>query len=106
MYQSELSRFLRRQHNTAALTETMAAELTAQHLIAADTEHVLEASQRERQRIFNLGYFTWVEQQGIALADFERRRAQGFWQDLQALLPLWDEMINAVNRDSGMAAAA
>jgi hypothetical protein len=106
MYQSELSRFLRRQHHTAALTETIAAELTAQHLIAADTEHVLEASQRERQRIFNLGYFTWVEQQGIALADFERRRGQGFWQDLPALLPLWDEMISAVNHDSGMAAAA
>ena len=106
MYQSELDRFLRRQHNAAHLTETIAAELTAQHLLGADTEYVLEAGQRERQRIFNLGYFTWVEQQGIALAEFERRRAQGFWQDLQALLPLWDEMISAVNHDSGMAAAA
>jgi cysteine synthase len=106
MYKSELDRFLRRQHNTGALSEAMAAELTGQHLFAVGTEHVLDATARERERIFNLGYFTWVEQQGIALADFDRRRAQGFWQDLQALLPLWDEMISAVNRDSGMAAAA
>ena len=106
MYKSELERFLGRHHNTGALTETLAAELTGQHLIGADGEHVLDATQRERERIFNLGYFTWVEQQGIALADFDRRRAPGFWQDLQALLPLWDEMISALNRDSGMAAAA
>jgi cysteine synthase len=55
--------------------------------------------------MFNLGYFTWVEQQGIAVADFDRRRQQQFWQDLQGLLPLWDEMIAAVNCDSGQAAA-
>jgi hypothetical protein len=39
---------------------------------------VLDATERERERIFNLGYFTWVEQQGIALADFDsaaRRRS-------------------------------
>ncbi len=58
------------------------------------------------QRIFNLGYFTWVEQQGIALADFDRRRSQAFWRGLHDLVPQWDEMITAFNRDSGMAAAA
>ena len=62
--------------------------------------------QRERERIFNLGYFTWVEQQGIALADFDRRRSQAFWRGLHDLVPQWDEMITAFNRDSGMAAAA
>ena len=60
----------------------------------------------ERQRIFNLGYFTWVEQQGISLADFDKRRSQDFWRGLQNLVPQWDEMITAFNRDSGMAAAA
>jgi hypothetical protein len=88
------------------LSETLAAELSGQYLIGAGSEHVLEASTRERQRMFNLGYFTWVEQQGIALADFDRRRAQDFWRDLRGLVPLWDEMIGAINRDSGMATAA
>ena len=106
MYRSELDRFLARRGSTGALSETLAAELTGQYLIGAGSEHVLEASTRERQRMFNLGYFTWVEQQGITLADFDRRREQAFWRDLRGLVPLWDEMISAVNRDSGMATAA
>ena len=67
---------------------------------------MLDATERERERIFNLGYFTWVEQQGIALADFDRRRSQAFWRGLHDLVPQWDEMISGFNRDSGMAVAA
>jgi cysteine synthase len=106
MYVSELERYLRRRHNAGELTSEVAAEIVGRHLLGAGTEHVLDASPRERERIFNLGYFTWVEQQGIALADFDRRRSQGFWHGLHDLVPQWDEMIAAFNRDSGMAAAA
>jgi cysteine synthase A len=106
MYRSELARYLQRRHNSGDMTSELAAELVGRHLSGADTEHVLEATQRERERIFNLGYFTWVEQQGIALADFQRRKSQDFWQGLHALVPQWDEMITAFNRDSGMQAAA
>jgi hypothetical protein len=106
LYQSELRQYLKRRHNRDDMTATIAAELVGEHLLGADTGHVLDATHRERERIFNLGYFTWVEQQGIALADFERRRSQDFWRGLHALVPQWDEMITAFNRDSGMAAAA
>jgi cysteine synthase len=106
MYASELVRYLTRRHNSGELTPEVAAEIVGRHLLGADTEHVLDATPRERERIFNLGYFTWVEQQGIALADFDRRKSQDFWRGLQDLLPQWDEMITSVNRDSGMAAAA
>ena len=106
MYASELTRYLQRRHNRGELTPEVAAEIVGQHLLGAGTEHVLDATGRERERIFNLGYFTWVEQQGIALADFDRRRAQEFWRGLHDLVPQWDEMIAAFNRDSGMAAAA
>ena len=106
LYRSELRHYLKRRHNRGDMTETLAAELVGEHLLGADTEHVLDATERERARIFNLGYFTWVEQQGIALADFDRRRSQDFWRGLHALVPQWDEMITAFNRDSGMAAAA
>src|SRR5262249_58611328 len=75
MYVSELERYLRRRHAGGELGEAAVAELTGRYLLGADTDHMLEATQRERERIFNLGYFTWVEQQGIALADFERRRS-------------------------------
>jgi len=106
MYASELVRYLQRRHNRGDLTPEVAAEIVGQHLLGAGTEHVLDATERERGRIFNLGYFTWVEQQGIALADFDGRRSQEFWRDLHALVPQWDEMITAFNRDSGMAVAA
>src|SRR5262249_2641326 len=69
MYASELARYLQRRHNRAELMLETAAEIVGQHLLGAGTEHVLDATERERQRIFNLGYFTWVEQQGVALAD-------------------------------------
>jgi cysteine synthase len=106
MYRSELRQYLKRRHNRGDMTETLAAELVGEHLLGADTEHVLDATERERARIFNLGYFTWVEQQGIAIADFDRRRNQDFWHGLHALVPQWDDMITAFNHDSGMAAAA
>lgn len=105
LYESELRRYLLRRHNRSDMTEQLAAELVGEHLLGAGTEHVLDATERERARMFNLGYFTWVEQQGITLADFERRRSQRFWTDLQALVPQWDEMFTAFNRDSGMAVA-
>ncbi len=105
LYESELRRYLQQRHNLGSMTERLAAEIVGEHLLGAGTEHVLELTERERARIFNLGYYTWVEQQGIALADFERRRSQKFWTDLQALVPVWDEMITAFNRDSGTAEA-
>jgi len=106
MYASELTRYLQRRHNRAELMLETAAEIVGQHLLGAGTEYVLDATERERQRIFNLGYFTWVEQQGVALADFDRRRSMQFWRGLHDLVPQWDEMIEAFNRDNGMAAAA
>ena len=52
---------------------------------------------RDRERIFNLGYFTWVEQQGVTLQEFTARRSQRFWKDLLAIVPEWDQMIEELN---------
>ncbi len=106
LYASEVRRYLERRHNSGELTNEMAAELVGAHLGAADTENVLDATRHERERIFNLGYFTWVEQQGVTLADFDKRKNQAFWRGLHDLIPQWDEMIEAFNRDSGMQEAA
>jgi cysteine synthase len=81
----------------------LAAETFSRHLAGASTEHVLVTGEVERNRIFNLGYFTWVEQRGVSLADFEARRDQAFWRGLHSLLPAWDEMIAAFNRRTGAA---
>ncbi len=80
-----------------------AAEIYAKHMLGADGDHILETSHRDRNRIFNLGYYTWVEQQGISLDDFDSRRDQRFWQDIRQLLPAWDGMIDEFNRRTGAA---
>ena len=79
-----------------------AGEVFGQHLAGLDNDHYLELSHRDRNRIFNLGYFTWVEQQGIELADFDSRRDQAFWRGLADTLPAWDAMIDEFNGKTGV----
>ncbi len=74
-----------------------AAEIFGEHLSGAGTGDILELTRRERERIFNLGYYTWVEQQGISLAEFDRRRDAAFWDDLVKLVPVWDGLIESFN---------
>ena len=56
----------------------------------------------ERDRIFNLGYFTWVEQQGLSIEEFEARRPQSWWRALRPLIPAWDELITEFNHRTGL----
>ena len=74
-----------------------AAEVFGQHLSGAGTGDLLELTHRDRERIFNLGYYTWVEQQGVSIEDFDRRRDQQFWDELVDAVPVWDRMISALN---------
>ncbi len=74
------------------------------HLFGATTEHTQVLSPIDRDRIFNLGYFTWVEQQGVTVEEFERRRSQSFWRGLRSAIPVWDELIRAFNADAGTGA--
>lgn len=83
---------------------TEAAAATEEHLKGCDTSNVEILDEAGRNRIFNLGYYTWVEQQGIDFPDFEIRRQQGFWEYLQGLAPGWDEMINEFNDRTGVLA--
>ncbi len=70
--------------------------------LVADGDHFLETGHRDRRRIFNLGYFTWVEQRGVELEDFDRRVDQRFWKGLQDVLPAWDDMIEEFNARTGV----
>jgi cysteine synthase len=84
--------------------DVAAAEVFGQHLLGCTTDHLLELRETDRHRIFNLGYYTWVEQQKVPIAAFEARRSQKFWRDLRALVPRWDEMIAEFNQRTGVAA--
>ena len=71
--------------------------------LRCEPEHVRLCDDSDRTRMFNLGYFTWVEQQGVSIEDFEARRSLQFWRDLRDLIPAWDERIEAFNRETGAA---
>jgi cysteine synthase A len=74
-----------------------AAEVFGTHLGNVTTDDMIECTERDRTRIFNLGYYTWVEQQGTPFELFEERRSQDFWRGLRRFLAVWDEMIADFN---------
>jgi cysteine synthase len=80
--------------------EIAAAEIFGEHLSGIGTGDMLELTRMERERIFNLGYYTWVEQQGVSLADFDRRRDPAFWDGLVKLTPVWDGLIENFNAEA------
>lgn len=79
-----------------------AAEVYGQHLAGQVSNEVAELCLRDRERIFNLAYYTWVEQQHVTLNDFNSRRDPAFWCKLTELLPVWDQMISDVNLAAGV----
>jgi len=101
MYGSERQRICARDFPDG-LDEPAAAEVFGRWMLAADTDNLLETTSDDRARIFNLGYYTWVEQQGVSIDDFVARRHQSFWTGLRPKLDAWDEMIDEFNARTGV----
>ena len=74
-----------------------AAEAFGQYMLGTATDNMQEMTLRDRERVFNLGYYTWVEQQGVSLEDFDARRDPEFWNSLMDVVPAWDRMIDDFN---------
>ncbi len=96
LYSSERDKVRARDFG-GGFTNLDAAQVWGQHLADVPTAHAIELTERERNRIFNLGYYTWVEQQGTPFELFEQRRSQDFWRGLRRYLGVWDEMITEFN---------
>ena len=101
MYESERVRITARDYPGGYDAGT-AAETFGRWMLAAGTDDLLETSQEDRARIFNLGYFTWVEQQGLTVEEFDARREQSFWAGLRPKLARWDDMIEEFNARTGV----
>jgi len=101
LYESEKAGLLA-EHYPDGFTQLDAAAIVGQHLLGADTEHLEELDHIGRSRIFNLGYYTWVEQQGVSIEDFDARRDQSFWNELHTMAPGWDAMIDEFNAATGV----
>jgi len=101
MYRSEREKYAAA-HYPDGFREIDAGEIFGAHLRAVADDHVIELSRIDRERIFNLGYYTWVEQQGVPLDEFDRRRDQSFWTGLHDALPRWDALIEEFNARAGV----
>ncbi len=97
MYRSEAAK-AEKTYFSGQFDGLAAAETFGQHLMGIATDHLIELNHRDRERIFNLGYYTWVEQQGVSIEDFDARREPGFWNELATYADTWDEMIDAFNQ--------
>ncbi|MDP6691372.1 MAG: pyridoxal-5'-phosphate-dependent protein subunit beta, partial [Alphaproteobacteria bacterium] len=96
MYQTELSEVEKSLYG-GGFDTPQAAEIYGRYMLGAATDHMIELDRAGHERIFNLGYYTWVEQQGVGLSDFDARRDQAWWDGLMDLVPVWDGMIDKFN---------
>jgi len=68
-----------------------------------DTEHLIELSYRDKKRMHNLKYFTWVEQQGKEVEDLDAQwYDENWWSDRLDITDKWDKLINEFNEKTGL----
>lgn len=86
--------------------EYSAVDAAADHeryLLGEDTDNLLELSERQRRRIHNLKYFTWVEQQGKTVDELNRQwEDESYWTDVQTQAPEIDALIDDFNAKVGL----
>ena len=73
-------------------------------MLGAATDHFLELDERDRTRIFNLGYYTWVEQQGKTVEELNRLWDPDFWTEMFGEVQEWDRLIVEFNDRTGVLA--
>ena len=95
LYETELAKT--KKHFNKRYDQITCAEIFAKNFEAITVDHTLELSKIDKERIFNLGYYTWVEQQGITLEEFENRRNQSFWDKHYKDMISLDEKIKEFN---------
>jgi len=100
LYDAERSEYLAANHPDGYDAVAAAADF-GRELEAGDTAQHLELTAQERRRVFNLSYFTWVEQQGTPFDDFVARADPKFWDGMRHFVADWDEMIVEFNNQTG-----
>jgi hypothetical protein len=97
------SRLAEERENYGNYDETRAAVHHERHLLGAGIDHVLELGYRDRKRIHNLKYFTWVEQQGKMVEELDAQwHDDDYWTSHFHAWEEWDRQIIAFNERTGL----
>jgi cysteine synthase len=100
MYQSRLKEE-QQKHGRYSATDA-AVDFNAS-LQAIATDYMEELGYRDKKRIHNLKYFTWVEQQGKTAEELTAQwHDDNYWKDAWKKVDEWDEKINAFNERTGL----
>ncbi len=87
-------------------TETDAAVDYHAHLMGMKTDVMLELGHRERRRIHNLKYYTWIEQMGRSAEELDAQWVDfpAYWDRIHDLVPDIDRLIEGFNDRVGLTA--
>jgi cysteine synthase A len=86
--------------------EVNAAADFARYLAGVSTDHLQELSYRDRRRVHNLKYFTWVEQQGKTYQQImDQWYEPEYWQRIQKQINPIDSLIREFNDKVGLLAS-
>ena len=74
------------------------------HMLGLRTDSMEELGYRDRKRIHNLKYYTWVEQQGKTVEELNALwyDTEGTWDTVHAQAKDLDDLINAFNEATGL----
>jgi hypothetical protein len=97
------SRMVEMQEQYGEYSKLDAAAHFARYLQGISTDYMMELTYKDRRRVHNLKYFTWVEQQGKAYEEIlDQWYDRDYWTNIQKLIPHIDNLIEAFNRDTGL----
>lgn len=103
MYQSRLVEL---EEAEGAYTEELAARDYWHHLRSIKTDNMEEFTYVTRQRVHNLKYYTWVEQQGRTLEELNAQwYDEHYWDDLHKQADVIDQLTMEFNERTGVLAS-
>ena len=103
MYQTRLQE---QNEQFGPYTETQAAVDHNRHMLGIKTDSMIELGYRDRKRIHNLKYYTWIEQMGRDVEELDRQwyDYDEYWGSIHSMVPAIDKLIIEFNEAVGLEA--
>jgi len=98
------TRLVELEEEKGAYNEMQAAIDYNRYLMGIKTDNTLELRYRDRKRIHNLKYYTWIEQMGKSVDELDAQWYDypGYWERIHKLVEPIDELIEAFNDKVGL----